>query len=467
MSRSLPLRVQLTVWYGSILAVTLAFVVGLAWLAMRTNLYSAIDTDLRDRVLAAVANLDQEVRQHGHRDLPAHLLEHAGGDAWQIQASDGTWLYRTPAATEYDTPLPAVSSGRGVAAFSNIAVGRSRFRAAAAASAADDERRTYTIQILEPLDPVDNALAWFARTMALASPVLLAVACAGGYWISGRALRPVDRITSTARALTAQNLSDRIPITESGDELHRLTTTLNGMLDRLEDAFRRIAQFTADASHELRTPVAFIRTTAEVLLRRSRSDEEWRDGVRGIQTESARMTELLDDLLTVARADAGAETRVLVPIDLNGLVAAACRTATALAQVKGLTCVVPGIGPTVQVHGDVLLLQRLFVILLDNAVKYTPAGGQIVVAIETTIDAAIVVVRDTGVGISEEDAPRIFDRFYRSDRTRSRESGGSGLGLAIARWIADLHRGSIVVQSRLGAGSEFRVTLPLERASVS
>ncbi|HEV3058100.1 MAG TPA: ATP-binding protein [Vicinamibacterales bacterium] len=461
MTRSVPLRVQLTAWYGSILAVTLALVAGLAWLAMRVSLYSAIDADLRDRAVAAAGNLDQEVRQHGRGDLPAHLLEHAGGDAWQIRASDGTWLYRTPAAAENDTPLSLAPPGRRGAELSNIAVGRSRFRAAAAASATDDEGRTYTVQLLEPLDPVDNALAWFARTMALASPVLLVVACGGGYWISGRALSPVDRITRTAQVITAQNLSDRIPIAGAGDELQRLTITLNGMLDRLEGAFERIAQFTADASHELRTPVAFIRTTADVLLRRPRNDDEWRDGVREIQSESARMTELLDNLLTLARADAGSERCVLEPVDLNDLVAEACRAPAALAQLKGLTFAAPKSAPTIEVRGDALLLLRLFVILLDNAVKYTSTGGQIVVAVEAGTDAAVVVIRDTGIGMSEEDVPKIFDRFYRSDKARSRDSGGSGLGLAIARWIVDVHRGSIVVQSRLGAGSEFRVTLPV------
>jgi signal transduction histidine kinase len=201
-----------------------------------------------------------------------------------------------------------------------------------------------------------------------------------------------------------------------------------------------------------------------VLLRRSRTDEEWRDGVRAIQAESAHMTELLDHLLTLARTDAGVERCVLIPVDLNGLVAAACQTAMALVQLKGLAFVAPEGGPAIEVRGDALLLQRLFVILLDNAVKYTPIGGQIVVAVESTSTAASVVIRDTGIGMSEEDVPKIFDRFYRSDRTRSRDSGGSGLGLAIARWIVDVHRGSIVVQSRLGDGSEFRVTLPFERA---
>jgi heavy metal sensor kinase len=425
---------------------------------MRANLYSAIDTDLRDRALAAAAGLEQEVHQHGQGDLRAHLIDHAGGDAWQIRSSDGTWLYRAPAASENDTPLPIGPPGRRAPDFSNVIVGRSRFRAVAAS--ADNERGgTFTIQILEPLDPVDNALAWFARAMALASPLLLVVACAGGYWISRRALDPVDRITHTARAITAKNLSDRIPAAGSGDELQRLTDTLNGMLNRLEQSFTRVTQFTADASHELRSPVAFIRTTADVLLRRSRTDEQWRDGVRDIQIESARMTQLLDNLMTLARADEGVDQCVFEAVDIRGVVSAACRRETPFAQLKGVK-LTDACGPAgEQVHGNALLLERLFAILLDNAVKYTAPGGQIVVSIERTSDTLTVGIRDTGVGIPAEDLPYIFERFYRADKARSRESNGSGLGLSIASWIARIHGGAIAVTSRMAAGSEFRVTL--------
>jgi heavy metal sensor kinase len=459
MTPSVPLRIRLTGWYGAILALALALAGCIAWVAMRANLYSAIDTDLRDRVLAAATDLTQELHQHGDSDLRAHLLEHGGGDAWQIRAPDGSWLYRTAAANEHDTPLPIVPPGRRATEFTNIAVGRSRFRAAAATTD-DGGGGTYTIQLLEPLDPVDNALAWFAQTMALASPVLLVVACAGGYWISRRALSPVDRITTTARAITAQHLSDRIPATRSRDELQRLTDTLNGMLDRLEQAFARVTQFTGDASHELRTPVALIRTTADVLLRHPRTDDQWREGVRSIQAESARMTQLLDNLLMLARADASAEPCVFRSVDLNEVVGAACGAAAPLAQLKGLELTRSESGPPVGVRGDAPLLERLFVTLLDNAVKYTPTAGQIVVTIEQGGGVAAVAIRDSGIGIPEEDLPKIFERFYRSDKARSRESGGSGLGLAIARWIVEVHGGSIEVTSRLGAGSEFRVTLP-------
>lgn len=462
MIRSVPLRTRLTAWYGSILAAALVFAGCIAWLAMRANLYSAIDADLHDRALAAAADLAQEVQQHGRADLRGHLFEHSGADAWQIRASNGTWLYRTSAATENDTPLPMLRRGDGGPAFSNVVVGAAWFRAAAA-SADDGEGGSYTIQLVEPLNPVDQALSGFARMMALASPILLLAACGGGYWISGRALKPVDRITRTARAITASNLSGRIPLTGSDDELQRLAETVNGMLDRLEQSFARMAQFTADASHELRTPVAFIRTTAEVLLRRSRSDAEWRDGVREIETEAARMTDLLDNMMTLARADGGVESCALQPVNLCVVVAAACRTAAAFARLKGLALIAPAVEPRIEVQGDAPLLERLFVILLDNAVKYTPAGGRVVVAIESGPDRACAVVRDTGIGIATEDVPRLFERFYRSDKARSRDSGGSGLGLSIARWIVDAHRGSITVESRLGAGSEFRVTLPVTK----
>lgn len=451
---SIPVRLRLTVWYGSILAAALGLAGGLAWFAMRANLYAAIDADLRDRALAAAGDLEQELEQHGQDNLRTHLLERGSVDIWQIRASSGAWLYRTTAAAANETPLPMVS---GEPSFSNITVGGSQFRAVAA-SARDRTRGTCTVQLIEPLDPVDNALTWFARTMALACPALLLAACAGGYWISGRALSPVDRITRTARAITATNLSRRIPLPESNDELRRLAETVNGMLDRLEVAFARMTQFTADASHELRTPVAVMRTTAEVLLRRSRSEAEWRQGVAEIGRESARMTELLDRMMTLARADSGAETCARLPVDVDDVVAAAARTGAALATAKGVELAVSRPEKTIKVLGDARLLERLLVILLDNAVKYTPPGGRVLVAIEPSIDRVVMVVRDTGIGIAPEDLPKIFERFYRSDKARSRDSGGSGLGLSIARWIVEMHHGGIDVDSRLGVGSEFRVT---------
>jgi len=246
-----------------------------------------------------------------------------------------------------------------------------------------------------------------------------------------------------------------LTIPRAADELQRLTLTFNDMLGRLEAAFKRITQFPADASHELRTPVALVRTAAQLALRRERGDIEYRDALSQILDESTRMTGLIESLMTLARVDSGAETLNIATTDMTVLVAEACRRSEPLAAAKPIQLerLIPD-GP-VPVDADANALQRLVVILIDNAIKYTAPGGRVRVAVDSKAEDVILSVQDTGIGISEEDRAFIFDRFYRADKARSREAGGAGLGLSIARWIADAHRGSIQVDSAPGKGSTF------------
>jgi heavy metal sensor kinase len=451
----MPIRFRLTLWFSAVLAVTLvAFAVG-ARLAMRASLYAAIDADLRDRAstLAAVLRQEQSPEQ-----LAVEIAEHAG-DLFQVRDERGVWLHRDPRASQAGVDLAAAPSD-GLDPAQGIAVGGVPYRSMVSSVAVGGH--TYTFQLVEPLRDVDDALRQFVRAMILAAPLMLLIAAAGGYWISGRALRPVDEITSSARAITAGSLSQRLTAPTTGDELERLSGTLNDMLERLDTSFRQARQFTADASHELRTPVAVMRTTAEVLLRQRRTDDEWRKGVEDIHAELTRTTTLIENLMTLARADAGADSPHCVRLDLRDPVGTAIRQATAIAAIAGTVIEWTADAP-VPVDGDRQLLERLFVILLDNAVKYSPAGGRVTVASTRSGSAAIVEVRDRGIGIGADDLPHIFERFYRSDKARARETGGSGLGLAIARWIVDLHKGRITVTSDVGRGSMFRVELPAAR----
>lgn len=464
MTGGLPVRVRLTAWFGGMLAISLAGAGVLGWVGIRAALYSAIDRDLRERARVAAVDLAEEVNAHGRDELRAHLTEHGGGEAWQIQDGDGTWLYRAPAAAESSAPVSSVTPGQPPL-LTVMSVNGARYRAATVARSIDG--RTYTLQVVEPLDPVDLALATFARDVMLTGPLWLIVACAGGYWVSGRALAPVDRMIATARAVTARDLSRRVPVPPASDELRRLAETLNGMLDRLEEAFERVTRFTADASHELRTPIALIRTRAEVMLRHPRTDEEWRAAVREIQLESERTSELIERLLTLAKMDAArggllgdAPSEVF---DVRDVVESACRIGAALARDKGLRFSHDSHPSPVEVRGDPQLLERLFVTLFDNAVKYTGEGGGVCLRLRVGADAIAVVIEDTGIGIPAEDLSNIFERFYRSDKARSRDSGGFGLGLAIARSIAEIHGGSISVTSTQGKGSAFRVSLPITR----
>jgi heavy metal sensor kinase len=321
--------------------------------------------------------------------------------------------------------------------------------------------RTYTIQAAAPLSSLEDGLRAAAWQLVPAIPLALIVAAAGGFWLSRRALAPVDRITQTARLITADSLSKRLEVAPTGDELERLSQTLNEMIARLENAFQKITRFTADASHELRTPLAVMRTTAEVALRAPQPLEEQREALEQIVAEIERMSHLVENLLLIAKADSGAADLKKRRIDIVEAVREACSEASVLARVKGLRFEAQLPETTLWVNGDRDALRRLFLILLDNAVKYTPTGGSLAVVVSAQDGQVLGTVRDSGIGIAHEHLPHVFARFYRADRARSRADGGAGLGLAIGRWIAEVHGGRLSVESEPQRGSSFHVELPV------
>jgi heavy metal sensor kinase len=320
--------------------------------------------------------------------------------------------------------------------------------------------RNFVVQVAEPMDDFVEAIDRFRSVLWFGIPVLLLAAAGGGYWLSAFALRPVDRMTSVAQTITPQDLSRRVSVPQTGDELQRLGETLNKMLQQIESAVLRITQFTADASHELRTPVALIRTRAEVTLAKPRTNDQYREALSEVLFESERTSALIENLMLLARADTGAETLDYQRTDVSALARAVSAQAQTLAEAKELkwNAAVPDV--PIWVLGDPQALRRLLLILIDNAVKYTPENGSISLALETYDNHAAIRVEDTGMGISEADLPHIFERFYRADKARSRELGGTGLGLSIGRWIANAHSGEIKVESST-AGSTFVFRLPL------
>ncbi len=294
------------------------------------------------------------------------------------------------------------------------------------------------------------------------APLILLAASGLGYWVSGRALSPVDALTRSARAISGTNLSSRLEQLHTGDELQRLSDTLNEMLGRIETAFLRVTQFTGDASHELRTPISLIRTEAEIALRKPRSEPEYRTALRHILLEAERTTSLVEKLLSLARADSGREALEIRPFNLRETVLKVASEWRIVAGPEALRFTEAITTSEVPVEGDETVLHQLLNILLDNAVKYTPAPGRIDLSLDQRDHKAVLRVADSGIGIAEDDQPKIFERFYRADKARSRELEGAGLGLAIAQWIVQQHHGSIEVQSAPGKGSTFVVELPLQ-----
>jgi len=321
----------------------------------------------------------------------------------------------------------------------------------------------YDVQIAAPMDDFDDAVNRFRLVLLFSVPVLLLVASAGGYWLSRKAVAPVGEIARAAQSISEHELSKRLPILQTGDELQSLSETLNEMFSRLESAFKRVTQFTADASHELRTPIALMRTRTEVALRKPRSEGEYKETIVRIHQELERTSALIENLMTLARADSGTEALQITPTDLNEVFLEISEPARLLAEGKSIHYEQRLAETPLRVSGNAPSLRRLFLILIDNAVKYTSREGRISVVLDSSDGAAVTEIRDTGVGISPADLPHIFERFYRADESRSRESGGTGLGLSIAKWIAEAHHGSISVVSKVGEGSVFQVQIPLAK----
>lgn len=324
----------------------------------------------------------------------------------------------------------------------------------------DGGKTIAVLQVARSEADLRSALDRLLLLMGLAIPITLVLAVAGGLFLAGRALDPIDRITRAAARIGAEDLSRRLAMPATPDEVGRLASTFDRMLERLEEAFARQRRFTADASHELRTPLALLSGRTEVALERARTPAEYRQVLEGVRDDAERMSRLLSELLLLARADRGQEMLSLEALALDELVADTVGALVPLAEERGLT-LEPGSLAHCTVLGDQTRLTQLLVNLVGNALKYTPAGGVVTVSVAVHGSEAVLAVADTGIGISSEHLPRLFERFYRVDSARSRAEGGAGLGLAISEWIVSAHGGRLEVESTVGAGSVFRAHLPL------
>jgi heavy metal sensor kinase len=320
--------------------------------------------------------------------------------------------------------------------------------------------RRVLLRVAHSEEPLWQEMEEFVSVLLLALPLGLILAGLGGFALARKALAPVDVMAHKAERISAERLNERLPVENPDDELGQLAQAFNATLARLEGAFEQLRRFTADASHELRTPLTAIRSVGEVALQTPKSATEYRDVIGSMLEETDRLTRLVDSLLTLSRADAGHVHVDRAEISLLGLAQEASSLVEVLAEEKRQRISVQG-DSTLVVSGDRLILRQALINLIDNAIKYSPTGVEIGVQVHQGKDSQVIVeVIDQGLGVSQEHQSRIFDRFYRVDKARSREWGGAGLGLAIARWAVEAHGGQIVVESAEGVGSTFRVTLP-------
>jgi len=323
-------------------------------------------------------------------------------------------------------------------------------------------RLAYVIQVATHTRFVRKSLSHFKGNLLTAFPIVLVLGSLGGWVLARRSLAPVGYIAAKARSITSNNLDERLATRGTDDEMDHLIRTINEMIARLENSFKRITEFTADASHELKTPLCALRGEAEVLLSRGRTPEDYQEGLAHFIERFDYLNRMINDLVLLSRIDSSQGGLNMASLRLDLLVRDIGILFKILAEQKGIDLRV-GRVQEVTIMGDKVRLQQLFTNLIDNAIKYT-SEGSIRITVEKDEENAVVQVLDTGIGIPQGEQEKIFKRFYRVDKSRSKESGGVGLGLSIAEWIAKAHQGRIEVNSGLNRGSTFTVYLPLNKA---
>lgn len=324
----------------------------------------------------------------------------------------------------------------------------------------DDTRKvTSIVQVGTSLEDFDETMKRLLIIMIIAIPTSIASTIAIGYAAATKALKPVDKMRKTAFKITSRNLGERIDLGRRKDELGKLAQTFNEMIDRLQDAFQRINQFSSDVSHELKTPLTIIKGETEVALRKERTVEEYKSILVSHLEEADQMTRIIEDLLLLSKADKDEIRMSIETIDVRDLIMNVYTDMRLFAHQKDVRLVAETLTDT-KLRGDELKLLRMLRNIVDNGIKYTQAGGTVEISSELNDGMVTILVRDTGVGIDREDLKYVFDRFYRADRSRKRESG-SGLGLSISKWIAEAHSGTIDVESQISSGSLFSIRLPL------
>jgi heavy metal sensor kinase len=444
------LRLRLTLWYVAVLALSTGVIAVLFYLGLESALMDQVDQGIRETAVTEARTSVGDFLKAGTEPTPEEasseamirVLDGAGG------ILGGAGAYRRPDAAAQPQPGYATITEPGA---------DPRWRVFTAAVTLPDGRPGW-LQAGRSLAGTEAALARLRRQLLLGLPLMLALAAAGGLFLAGRALSPIDRMATAAEQITGSDLSSRMGPQDS-EELDRLAGAFDRMLERLDKAFQRERRFVADVSHELRTPLTALRGRIEVTLNRPRSRQEYEETLESLAAEVARLTRLSEDLLLLARFDRGAQVMRPEAVDLSTLLASVAGQIRPLAAARGQVLtedVAPGLG----LRADPDQLIRLFFNLLDNASKFAADGGHIGLTARRHGDVLTVAVSDDGAGIGAEHLDSVFDRFYRAEQSRARSTGGHGLGLAIVREIAQAHGGSVTVDSAPGHGSTFTVTLP-------
>jgi heavy metal sensor kinase len=460
-------RIRLTLWYAGVLAVSLIVFAVLVYYAADSIFYARQDELLRSTAVTVASAYVQELEEEKSVAIANEVvLAQMVFPNRYVEVVDNTGRAVAWSGNLSGRQLTIPESALGEARQRGGSfVVLSDLRVAVVPLSAEPNNQLGFAIVAEPLSVVEEGLRRLRRHFLFGVPLVLLCASAGGYFLARKSLAPIAVMNQQTQRISAESLAARLDVANPRDEVGQLALTINALLARLDAAFQEQRRFVADASHELRTPLAILRGETEVALQQERRTADYKESLALIKDEAERLSRIVENLFLLARQPVDAVSMTRETVRLDQLVTDCARAASVLAVQKGLRLQLQDHLPAITVTGDDEMLKRMLLNLLDNAVKYTPEGGAISIDLGSPDGHARIVVTDTGIGIPAEDQPRIFDRFFRVDKARSRALGGAGLGLSIARWIVEGHGGILSVESAPGQGSSFRVDLPLDSSA--
>ncbi len=462
------IRFRMALWYAALLVGALALFGAATYLGLERYLQKSLEESLTKQARSIgdvlLVNINQSGQDYVDNEITEHYSPEINGRFIRVTRANGKQIYVSglPKDGTFDPALvaaPRFPLTREFTREMELPDGHELLLHGLPYRARDGAQ--FLIEVAAPYNQIESVLRGLLLTFALGLPLIVALAIGGGYLLMRRALHPVDEIRQKAAQITSRNLSERLPVVHTGDELERLATDLNRMIARLEESFLQINRFSADASHELRTPLTVLQGELEAIAQKGQGlPDDVRDTIGSALEETQRLSKIVASLLAISRLEAG-EARVQpVRLDFAELARTTTDQMKLLAEEKRISLTSDGSEP-VEIQADPSRLKQVVVNLLDNAIKYTPEGGNVSISVMRRDDHAVLEVADSGLGISADDLPHVFERFYRADKARSRQMGGTGLGLSIVRSICLAHGGQITVNSTEGRGSLFRVELPL------
>jgi heavy metal sensor kinase len=461
---------RLVAWYAGLLAGIFLLLCASLYLDLRHFLVNDLRESQARRAHEIANTLLAHVKQTGESYVATQTEDWYDPEIndrfIRITRADGTLVYasRAPKDGSFNpAEVPALSPPSQTEFSRKMALAGGKTLLVAALNFKSPGNPAYLVEFGTLLDPVETMLNHLFLQLTLGLPLAIIIITAGGYLLVRRALQPVEQITRAAERITQHNLTERLPVAQTGDELERLSVSLNRMIARLDDAFQNSRRFVADASHELRTPLTILRGELESLAEDTRLGSEWRDRAAILLEEAVRLSKIVEQLFALSRLDAGEAQTDWSRFDLAELARTTAEQMHLLAEDKNISITCDARQP-LPVEGDRVRLKQVVVNLLDNAIKYTPGQGTIHLRVKAVNGHAVLEVEDNGVGIPREALPHVFERFYRVDPTRSGDSDGAGLGLSIVKSICTAHGAEVEAISVPSSGSCFRVKLPLSKS---